>query len=126
EKISEPKVNPDKPMIPVNTSEEPSGDVRVRVEKARQIQRDRFPAEGMRVNGEMRVRHIKRFCTSTREADELLKKSIEQLALSARAYHRILKVARTIADLSGDEKIEVEHVAEAIQYRTLDRKYMEW
>ncbi|MCX6089166.1 MAG: YifB family Mg chelatase-like AAA ATPase [Candidatus Atribacteria bacterium] len=109
-----------------NTSEEPSGDVRVRVEKARQIQRDRFPAEGIRVNGEMRVRHIKRFCTSTREADELLKKSIEQLALSARAYHRILKVARTIADLSGDEKIEVEHVAEAIQYRTLDRKYMEW
>jgi len=109
-----------------NIQEETSEDVRKRVERVRILQRERFAKEGILVNGEMKVRHIKRYCVCTSEAHELLQKSIENLALSARAYHRILKVARTIADLARSEIIEVEHVAEAIQYRTLDRKYLEF
>ena len=109
-----------------NIQEETSEDVRKRVERVRILQRERFAKEGILVNGEMKVRHIKRYCVCTSEAHELLQKSIENLALSARAYHRILKVARTIADLARSDKIEVEHVAEAIQYRTLDRKYLEF
>ena len=109
-----------------NAPEEKSEEVRKRVEQIRILQRERFDKEGIRVNGEMRVRHIKRFCICSRESHDLLQKSIETLALSARAYHRILKVARTIADLDDSEKIEIEHIAEAIQYRTLDRKYREF
>ena len=109
-----------------NNTEENSEEVRKRVEQARLLQQERYRKEGIHLNGEMRVRHIKRFCICSREAQALLEKSIETLALSARAYHRILKVARTIADLDHSEKIEVEHIAEAIQYRTLDRKYLEF
>jgi magnesium chelatase family protein len=109
-----------------NTTGENSEVVRKRVEQVRCIQRERYQKEGIHLNGEMKVRHMKKFCVCSREAHDLLEKSIESLALSARAYHRILKVARTIADLDRSEKIDIEHVAEAIQYRTLDRKYLEF
>ena len=109
-----------------NAVEENSETVRKRVEQTRLLQQERYQKEGIHLNGEMKVRHIKKFCICSREAHDLLEKSIETLALSARAYHRILKVARTIADLDHSEKIDVEHVAEAIQYRTLDRKYLEF
>jgi magnesium chelatase family protein len=70
----------------------------------------------------MGSREIKEFCTPTEDVKNLLRAAIQQLSLSARAYDRILKVARTVADLAGSPTIQVPHVAEAIQYRTLDRK----
>ena len=90
-----------------NTVEENSETVRKRVEQTRLLQQERYQKEGIHLNGEMKVRYIKKFCVCSREAHDLLKKSIETLALSARAYHRILKVARTIADLDRSEKIDV-------------------
>jgi magnesium chelatase family protein len=83
---------------------------------------DRFAAYGIYVNAQMQNRHIKTFCPVNTESAELLESAVERLGLSARAYNRILKIARTIADLAGDETICTEHIAEAIQYRTLDRR----
>ncbi|MCS7241768.1 YifB family Mg chelatase-like AAA ATPase [Candidatus Caldatribacterium sp.] len=102
--------------------EESSEEVRKRIERARRIQQERFQHEGILVNGEMQTRHIKRFCVLTEEAQHFLKATLHKLSLSTRAYHRILKVARTIADLEGEERIGVRHLAEAIQYRFLDRQ----
>lgn len=102
--------------------EESSGAVRERVKQAREIQKERFQGEGILLNGEMKSRHIKRFCELSQEAKRFLEASLKNLSLSARAYHRILKVARTIADLEGKARIEVSHIAEAIQYRFLDRQ----
>lgn len=103
--------------------EESSKEVRQRVERARSIQKERFQGEKILVNGEMKARHIKKFCGVEGETKKFLEVSLKKLSLSARAYHRVLKVARTIADLEEREKIEVPHVAEAIQYRFLDRRY---
>lgn len=103
--------------------EESSEDVRRRVERARKVQEERFRNEGISVNGEMKPRHIRRFCRLAEETKQFLEASLKKLSLSARAYHRVLKVARTIADLEGKEGIETHHVAEAIQYRFLDRQY---
>ncbi|MEN3202519.1 MAG: YifB family Mg chelatase-like AAA ATPase [Atribacterota bacterium] len=102
--------------------EESSADVRKRVEEARKIQEERFRKEGILTNGEMKTRHIKKFCLLSRDTKHFLEETLHRLSLSARAYHRVLKVARTIADLEGKEHIEVRHLAEAIQYRFLDRQ----
>ncbi|MEN3183503.1 MAG: YifB family Mg chelatase-like AAA ATPase [Atribacterota bacterium] len=102
--------------------EESSEEVRKRVARARKIQEERFRGEGILVNGEMQSRHIKRFCVLAEDARRFLEVTLQKLSLSTRAYHRILKVARTIADLEGKEHIEVRHLAEAIQYRFLDRQ----
>jgi magnesium chelatase family protein len=72
----------------------------------------------------MTGRHIKKFCEIDNDSDRLLETAMEKLGLSARAHSRILKIARTIADVDGSEKISADHVAEAIQYRSLDRKVM--
>jgi magnesium chelatase family protein len=97
---------------------EPSASIRARVEAARRIQRARFGGmNGVFANADMTVTDIERFCVLTAEAKMLLDSAIRRLQLSARVYHRILKVSRTIADLSGSERIEVTHVAEAVQYR---------
>jgi magnesium chelatase family protein len=97
---------------------EPSAVIRQRVERARQIQRDRFAsAPGLLANADMGVSEIERFCLLTAEAKQLVDVSIRRMQLSARAYHRILKLSRTIADLDSSDRIEVQHVAEAIQYR---------
>ena len=101
---------------------EPSSAIRVRVSEARARQRRRFEAEpGIFCNAQMRVRHLKRWCRVAGECRELLKQAIGRLGFSARTYDKILKVSRTIADLAGSEEILAEHLAEAIQYRALDR-----
>lgn len=98
---------------------ESSESIRIRVEAARRIQRERFNA----CNAEMTARHMRRFCELDGASKRLLVSAIDRLGLSARAHDRILKVARTIADLAGMERIDSAHVAEAVQYRALDRAY---
>jgi len=107
------------------TEEESSADIRRRVEAARAIQRARYEKDpaGIRINAQLSARNINEACRTSDEAQQLLLLSCEKLKLSNRAYTRILKVARTIADLEGAEIISAEHISEAVQYRTLDRKY---
>jgi magnesium chelatase family protein len=93
-----------------------------RVERARVAQRARFEGiAGMHANAHMTAREVRRFCGLGQESEAILRSAITRLGLSARAYHRVLKIARTIADLAGAESLDVAHVAEAIQYRSLDR-----
>jgi len=88
----------------------------------REIQRERFKGrEGVRANAHMIARDVRRFCRLAPDAEELIKVAMTKLALSARAYHRVLKIARTIADLDAAATLLAAHVAEAIQYRALDR-----
>jgi magnesium chelatase family protein len=102
---------------------EPSEAVRERVDRARVVQRDRFTRRpGVYANAHMAPRDIRAFCRVSDGADALLRTAITRLGLSARAYHRILKIARTIADLDGAGDLEPKHVSEAIQYRSLDRR----
>jgi magnesium chelatase family protein len=101
---------------------EPSVDIRGRVGRARQIQRERLAKFDLHANAQMQARHIRRFCAVDEEGQKLLEMVTDRLGLSARTYTRILKVARTIADLAGEERIGQAHLAEAIQYRSLDRK----
>lgn len=97
---------------------EPSSQVRERVERARAHQRKRFSNQrGLYANADMRTGDIQKFCILTDAARQVLELSVRRMQLSARAYHRVLKLSRTIADLAGSTLIEVEHVAEAIQYR---------
>ena len=101
---------------------EPSAAVRGRVERARARQRARFAERpGVFANAHMGARDLKKWCRVEKPVEELLRTAITRLGLSARAYHRVLKLARTIADLGESEGIEPAHVREAIQYRTLDR-----
>lgn len=100
---------------------EPSEEIKKRVERARAIQRDRFAKTGIYSNAQMPLRILKRYCQIDGECKRLLELAVERLGLSARAYIRVLKVARTIADLEGEERIRSHHISEAIQYRTLDR-----
>lgn len=102
---------------------ENSNDIKQRVNKARKIQQDRLSKYGLYSNAELTPKLIEKYCKLNDDAKNLLKNSFEKLGLSARAYSRILKVARTIADLEEKENIEIKHLAEAIQYRNLDRKY---
>jgi magnesium chelatase family protein len=97
--------------------------IRQRVTKAREIQAERFKElEHVHYNAQMTVKHIKKFCVLNEDSKLLLKNAMERLNLSARAYDRILKVARTIADLEGSTSITTSHISEAIQYRSLDRE----
>ncbi len=101
---------------------ESSAAIRARVEVARQLQRKRLAPFGLHANARMGARHIRRFCSLDEVGQNLLERVTDRLGLSARSYSRILKVARTIADLAGEEQIRPPHLAEAIQYRGLDRK----
>lgn len=113
-------------QLSASGSEEPSAAIQQRVERARALQRERyrkhqaFPAA---CNAKILPELLKAACPMTESARRLLKLSFEKLGLSARAYDRILKVARTIADLDQEEIIQSGHMAEAVQYRSLDRKY---
>ena len=100
---------------------EASEDIRRRVAAARQIQQKRFQRARIHSNAQMNSRQIKAHCAIDRDSVRLLENAIEKLGLSARAYNRILKIARTIADLSSQLQITPHHIAEAIQYRSLDR-----
>ena len=102
---------------------EPSEAIRGRVEAARQIQRERFRRSAPQCNAEMTSRHMRRVCDLDAPSRRILEQALTQLGLSARAYDRVLKVARTIADLAGEERIGSAHVAEAVHYRALDRAY---
>lgn len=102
-------------------SGEKSEDIRLRVAEARQRQLHRFRDDRIFANGQMKTRHIKKYCRLSDDSHNLLDTVMQKLSLSARAYTRILKVSRTIADLDNSDSIQSHHVAEAIQYRTLDR-----
>jgi magnesium chelatase family protein len=97
--------------------------IRERVDVARRRQRDRFRASGVRVNAAMSPRQVRRFCPVSAEAERLLAAAMTRLGLSARGHDRVLKVARSIADLAGSDALTAEHCAEAIQYRGLDRQW---
>ncbi len=101
---------------------ESSKDVKARVDHARKIQTERLADKRIYSNSQMTGRHIKKFCEIDEEGKRLIEMVIDRLGLSARAYTRILKVARTIADLDAEERIKSHHLSEAIQYRSLDRK----
>lgn len=101
---------------------ESSAAIRARVIKSREIQSTRFEQMNIRTNAEMNSAQVKTICTIDSSSANLLQSAIEKLQLSARAYDRILKMARTIADLSGAPEIEMKHLAEAINYRNLDRE----
>jgi magnesium chelatase family protein len=105
------------------TKAESSAEIKKRVDAARQIQRERFKGTSTSCNAKMTPAQTRQFCTVTEQADKLLKKAFDTIGLSARAYDKILKVARTIADLDNSENIENKHILEAIQYRSLDRKF---
>jgi magnesium chelatase family protein len=100
---------------------EASREIKKRVDAARGTQLERFKGMKIYSNAQMTNRHIKKYCQIDEDSQRLLEMAIDRFGLSARAYTRILKVARTIADLEGEESIQAPHLSEAIQYRTLDR-----
>ncbi|MBI4715142.1 MAG: YifB family Mg chelatase-like AAA ATPase [Nitrospirae bacterium] len=108
-------------LIREKTSES-SAEIRKRVTQCRDLQRQRFAGEGIHANSQMKSRHLKKFCDLDGESRRLLETAVRRLGLSGRAYHRVLKVARTIADLEARDPITASDVAEAIQYRILDRE----
>ena len=103
----------------IETSEE----IKKRVDKARKIQLERYKNLGIYSNAELTPKLIEKHCKLDEKGKQILENAFNKLKLSARAYGRILKVARTIADLADTTNIDVSHIAEAIQYRALDRKY---
>jgi len=117
--VTVPRVPFDKLKIP--TEGEPSITIRERVDEARSRQSARFKGRGIWANGQMGEREIREFCSIPAEAEALLKRAVDSLGLSARAYNRVFKISRTIADLDKVDNITTAHIAEAIQYRMLDR-----
>jgi len=102
-------------------AEEPSATIKERAAMARRRQWQRFQGLPVLCNAHMESSHLHNFCALSREAKTILIAAMEELKFSARAHDKILKVARTIADLAGSESIEAEHIAEAVGYRSLDR-----
>ncbi len=106
-----------------DASEETSAQIKERVNKAREIQRKRYEGTGISCNARLTPDLLKKYCVLTKDAADYLELAFERLGMSARAYDRILKVARTIADLDASENIEKQHIFSAISFRSLDRKY---
>ncbi|MDO7787100.1 hypothetical protein [Desulforamulus aquiferis] len=100
-----------------NEEGETSAEIKCRVEQARSIQRERFGDLQVTSNGAMNARQVRQYCQMDQAGSKLLKDAFKSLGLSARSHDKILKVARTIADLEGSPKISVHHLAEAVQYR---------
>jgi magnesium chelatase family protein len=107
--------------LTAKTQEESSCSVKERTDRARKIQRERFVGTSINTNAEMHEKQLKEYCVLSEECESVLKEAFDSLRLSARARSRIIKVARTIADLEGVDDISTAHIAEAINYRTLDR-----
>jgi len=110
-----------KEMLSEEFKSETSSQIKERVERVRVIQKERFKKEKIFFNSQMNHRQIRKYCRLDKEAKSLLERAINQLGFSARAYDKILKVSRTIADLSQSEEISPEHISEAVQYRSLDK-----
>ncbi|MDD3840421.1 MAG: YifB family Mg chelatase-like AAA ATPase [Clostridia bacterium] len=102
---------------------ESSAQIKERVDKAREIQLDRYRKEKIYFNSQLSTKLIKKYCMMDKDSKKLLENAFEKLKLSMRAYNKIIKIARTVADIEGEEWIRENHIAEVIQYRTLDRKY---
>jgi magnesium chelatase family protein len=110
--------------LTAQSSGETSAQIRQRVVKARQIQAERFRGKkNVYKNADMGSKEIRKYCILDARSQEILKIAMNKMGLSARAYDKILKVARTIADLDNSETIQPQHISEAIQYRSLDRSY---
>ena len=118
--IEVPRLKRDELLTPANG--EPSKAVRARVHRAREVQAARFGGDDIFCNAHMRPRDIKAFCPLSDDVRDFLSNAIDQLGLSARAFDRVVKLSRTVADLDGAPDIALPHIAEAIQYRGLDRK----
>lgn len=102
---------------------ESSAEIKKRVDRVRKIQNERYAGTEIRNNAQIPPSKLNEICRMTDDAKTLLQNAFDKMGLSARAYDRILKVARTIADMDESEKIASPHIAQAIQYRSLDRKY---
>jgi magnesium chelatase family protein len=102
---------------------ENSAQIKERVDKARVIQRERFKDEDIFYNAQMSHKQVRKFCTLGKEENELLKMAMAELSFSARAYDKILKISRTVADLAGTGQIKTGHLCEAVQYRSLDKNF---
>jgi magnesium chelatase family protein len=109
----------ERPLLPMRNSDA----LRQEVEAARQIQLERYKDEEIAYNSQLTPGLLKKYCVLDRETKKLMEAAFQQLSLSARAHHKIIKMGRTIADMDGAEKIDVRHIAEAIQYRSLDKMY---
>ena len=113
--VEVPRVDVDK--LTADRLGERSEAIRARVEAAREVQRERFTETPLSSDADMGPTEVRKICQLDEEGRGLVKAAMQQLGMSARAFHRILKLARTIADLAGSERIETTHLAEAIQYR---------
>lgn len=106
------------------TPAEPSASIKERVVRAHKIQLERFQNEGIFFNAQMNAAQIETYCPLQPKEQEILRSAFQRMEMSARAYHKVLKLARTAADLEGTEQITLKHLLEVLQYRSLDRKYM--
>jgi magnesium chelatase family protein len=113
--VEVPRVDYDK--LTAERLGEPSEAIRARVERAREVQRKRFAGTSLNSNADMGPTEVREICRLDETGRGLVRAAMQQLQMSARAFHRILKLARTIADLASSERIETPHLAEAIQYR---------
>lgn len=118
------RINPvDFESISSTSKEESSAAIRERVRRARDIQTERFKGTGITCNAGISDSIISEVCPLTDSAKDTIKNVFDKMGLSARGYNRILKLSRTIADMTGDEIIDKQHVAQAVQFRTLDRQF---